>query len=448
MDMEKQAEIIAVPFPYQGHTSPMLQFCRLLMDAGACPNVTLVLTHDVAKSIHRSSLAQIIHTLELISDGNDGGGVPAAPPTFEEYREHVQAAVSEGVAAVIKKRKRAKLLVFDSMMPWLAEIGRARGLRAAALFTQSASVCSIYYHMLQGRRVGERGDSDSAGAVVSLPALPVPMELPSFSLFGEIAGEVEEFTLKQARNMGNADCLLFNTFDALEKEAVKWLSEKWAIKTIGPLVPRPDNKIDLYKSDHDQDCMKWLDAREPSSVVYASFGTVVVWSEQQMQEIAMGLAQSNKYFIWAVRDSEQSKIPKNFKPNTAQRGLILKWCPQVKVLSHKAVACFLTHCGWNSTLEALSLGVPVVAMPQMVDQPTNAKFIDDVWRVGIRVRVNERGIVTRQEVNDRILEVMEGVRADEIKRNAVKWKGLAGEALMEGGSSYVNIKNFISQLAM
>ncbi|CAH9083329.1 unnamed protein product [Cuscuta epithymum] len=434
MDMETPADIIAVPFPYQGHTNPMLQFCRLLTAAGGRPNVTLVLTHDVAKSIHQSSLSQIIHTLELISDGNGGG----AQPTFEEYRARVQAAVSEGVAAVIEKRKRAKLLVYDSMMPWLAEIGRARGLRVAALFTQSASVCSIYHHMLQGRRVGER--------VVSLPALPAPMELPSFSLFGEIADEVEEFTLKQARNMGKADCLLFNTFHALEKEAVKWLSERWAIKTIGPLVPRSENNIDLFKSD--QDCMKWLDAREPSSVVYTSFGTVVVWSEHQMQEIAMGLAQSNKYFIWAVRDSEQSKLPKNFKPNTAQRGLILKWCPQVEVLSHKAVACFLTHCGWNSTLEALSLGVPVVAMPQMVDQPTNAKFIDDVWQVGVRVKVNEHDIVTRHEVNDRILEVMEGARADEIRRNAIKWKGLAGEALMVGGSSDVNIKNFISQLAM
>ncbi|XXG44864.1 hypothetical protein AAC387_Pa02g0103 [Persea americana] len=155
----------------------------------------------------------------------------------------------------------------------------------------------------------------------------------------------------------------------------------------------------------------------------------------------------NYYFLWVVRASEEDKLPNKFKEETQDKGLIVKWCPQLEVLAHHAIRCFVTHCGWNSTLEALRLGVPLVGVPQWTDQPTNAKYVEGVWRVGLRPRVDEKGIVGRIEKEHCIREVMEGERGRDIKRNACKWKELTKEALSPGGSSYNNIEEFVTEIS-
>jgi UDP:flavonoid glycosyltransferase YjiC (YdhE family) len=153
---------------------------------------------------------------------------------------------------------------------------------------------------------------------------------------------------------------------------------KWPIKPIGPTIPSmfldkrlgddKDYGLNLFKPNSDV-CMKWLDSKEPGSVVYVSFGSLAAVGEEQMAELAWGLKRTNRCFLWIVRESEESKLPRDFVKETSNIGLIIKWCPQLQVLAHKSVGCFMTHCGWNSTLEALSLGVPMVAMPQWTDQP-------------------------------------------------------------------------------
>ncbi|XP_031107985.1 UDP glycosyltransferase 9-like [Ipomoea triloba] len=154
MDME-MPDVIAVPYPFQGHINPMLQFCSSLSARGV--RVTLVLTHGVAKSMPQSTLSQPFHTVECISDGTD---IATSPRNLEE-NSRFPGAVFEGVAAIIQNQKKAsggaatKVLVHDAMMPWLLEVGRAGGLRVASLFTQPASLCAIYYHMLRGHVVQE-----------------------------------------------------------------------------------------------------------------------------------------------------------------------------------------------------------------------------------------------------------------------------------------------------
>ena len=234
------------------------------------------------------------------------------------------------------------------------------------------------------------------------------------------------------------------------------MASKWPIKTIGPSIPSmyldkrlEDDKeygLNLFKPNMDA-CLKWLDTKEIGSVVYTSFGSLATLGEEQMEELTWGLKNTNCYFLWVVRESEEKKLSINFLRETAEKGLIVSWCPQLEVLAHKAIGCFMSHCGWNSTLEALSLGVPMVAMPQCADQTTNAKFIVDVWKVGVRIEVNERGIVTKEEIELCIRGVMEGEGGKEMKRNSVKWKRLAKEAMDEGGSSDKNIEEFVASLA-
>ncbi|PRQ22250.1 putative UDP-glucuronosyl/UDP-glucosyltransferase [Rosa chinensis] len=203
------------------------------------------------------------------------------------------------------------------------------------------------------------------------------------------------------------------------------MSKLWPLKTIGPTIPSMylDNRlkedkdygVSLFKQNNDA-CMKWLNERPKVSVVYVSFGSGAELGAEQMEELAWGLRSSKSNFLWVVTESEAGKIPKGF------------------VLAHEAVGCFITHCGWNSTLEALGLGVPILAMPQWTDQGTNAKYIVDVWKIGLKALADEKGIVRKDVVVHCIIEIIEGATGKERRRNAMKWKQVARKAMDEGGS--------------
>ncbi|KAF3456676.1 hypothetical protein FNV43_RR01330 [Rhamnella rubrinervis] len=126
--------------------------------------------------------------------------------------------------------------------------------------------------------------------------------------------------------------------------------------------------------------------------------------------------------------------------------MIVPWCSQVEVLSNPSLGCFVTHCGWNSTLESLVCGVPMVGFPQWSDQGTNAKLVEDFWKTGLRVKTNKDGIVERDEFR-RCLEMVmgDGEKGEEMRLNAEKWKDLSREAANEGGSSDKNLKDFVDE---
>ncbi|XP_043698656.1 UDP-glycosyltransferase 74E2-like [Telopea speciosissima] len=320
-----------------------------------------------------------------------------------------------------------------------------------SFFTQSFAVCSIYYYLKRGLLTVPV----VARAVISVAGLP-PLtisDLPSLvSIYGSYPAVLTLVT-SQFSNIDKADCLLFNSFDKLEQEVVNWMAKLWPVTMIGPTIEldkriegEEDYGLNLFNPSVDA-CMKWLNMRGIGSVVYVSFGSVADLGDEQMKELAWCLKESNNHFLWVVRKTEEKKLPSNFMEETWEKGLVVTWCPQLEVLSHKAVGCFVTHCGWNSTLESLSLGVPMVGLPQWTDQPTNAKCIEDVWGIGLRAKVDEKGVVVREEIEACIREVMEGEKGKEIRENGIKWKELAKEAVAEGGSSDRNIEDFVASLA-
>ncbi|KAL2546971.1 UDP-glycosyltransferase 74B1 [Forsythia ovata] len=229
----------------------------------------------------------------------------------------------------------------------------------------------------------------------------------------------------------------------------------WPAKLIGPMVPSAylDNRIEedkgygasLWKPLSEQ-CSTWLKTKPNKSVIYISVGSMVQLTSKQMEEMAWALMCTNSYFLWVVRETERNKLPAGFIDSTKGKGLIVSWCNQLEMLAHQAIGCFVTHCGWNSTIEGLSLGVPMVGMPQWSDQMTDAKFIEDVWGVGVRAKEDEFGIVRREELLYCLKQVMEGERNEEIKMNARKWKELAKVAIDEGGSSDTCINEFVGKL--
>ncbi|KAL3031411.1 hypothetical protein AAZX31_02G028200 [Glycine max] len=173
---------------------------------------------------------------------------------------------------------------------------------------------------------------------------------------------------------------------------------------------------------------------------------MVSLTAEQVEEVAWGLKESGVSFLWVLRESEHGKLPLGYRELVKDKGLIVTWCNQLELLAHQATGCFVTHCGWNSTLESLSLGVPVVCLPQWADQLPDAKFLDEIWDVGVWPKEDEKGIVRKQEFVKSLKVVMEGERSREIRRNAHKWKKLAREAVAEGGSSDNHINQFVNHL--
>lgn len=345
-------------------------------------------------------------------------------------------------------------VVYDSCTPWILDVCRKHpGVAAASFFTQCSTVNAIYIHFLRGEFKEFQDD-------VVLPAMPLlkGSDLPGFLYDNNLCRPLFELTCSQFVNVDHVDFFLVNSFDELEPEVLEWMKNQWPVKNIGPMIPSmyidkqlPGDKdygISLLNAQVNE-CLDWLDSKPPGSVIYVSFGSLAVLKDDQMIEVAAGLKQTGLNFLWVVREKETKKLPSNYIEEIGERGLIVNWSPQLQVLAHKSIGCFITHCGWNSTLEALSLGVALIGMPAYSDQPTNAKFIEDVWKVGTRVKADKDGFVTKEEIVRCVGEVMEETseKGKDIRKNALRLMEFAKEALAEGGNSDKNIDEFVAKIA-
>ncbi|GER44240.1 UDP-Glycosyltransferase superfamily protein [Striga asiatica] len=448
------AHILAIPFPLQGHINPMLQFCNRLSSKGV--RVTFVTTVSVSKTLQTKpgeyrNVETVPDSTAVEAEGLD---------VYEIYIRNFRAAISSGLPDIIDKYRDSgfpvNAIVYDSVIPWVLDVAHEKGVKGAVLLTQSCTVFAVFHHVHEGNLVIS---PDGGSGDVSLPGMPVMgvRDLPSLAYDKDSYPTLARLVVEQFSTFGKADWRLFNTFDKLENEILKWMATIYPIHTIGPTVPSMyadkrvqgnyDYGLSLFKPKTES-WSEWIDKKEAQSIIYVSFGSLADLSETQMEEIARGLILTKCSFIWVVRETEQHKLPQDIisSPELSENCLIVNWCSQLEILSHPSVGCFVTHGGWNSTLEALTLGVPMVVVPQWTDQTTNAKFVRDVWRVGVCCVKNGDGIVSREQVRDCVNEVMKGERGIEIRGNVRKWKDLAVEAVSEGGSSDKNIGEIVMGL--
>lgn len=447
--------VLMIPYPSQGHINPMLQFSKRLSSKGV--RVTMVTTIFISKSMHlqSSSLLGPVQ-LDFISDGYDQGGFAQAD-SISTYLSRMQEVGSNSLRELIQKHNSSDhpidCVVYDSFLVWVLDVAKEFGLLGAAFFTQMCAVNYIYYYVYHGLL-----KVPISSLPISIPGLPLLdlNDTPAFVYDPGFYPAYFHLVMNQFSNIHKADIVLVNSFYHLEDQVVDSMSKVCPLLTIGPTVPSfhldkavpndTDNVLNLFQLD--SSAISWLQEKPAGSVIYVSFGSMVCLSSQEMEEIAWGLMGTGFNFLWVIPDLQKKNLPKELgkEIDACGRGLIVNWITQLEVLSNKGVGCFFTHCGWNSTIEALCLGVPMVALPQWTDQPTNAKFVEDVWKVGIRVRVKENGIVTREEIENSIRVVMEKDLGREMRINAKKWKKLAIEAVSQGGTTDNNINEFINNL--
>ncbi|TKY66289.1 UDP-glycosyltransferase 72B1 [Spatholobus suberectus] len=202
----------------------------------------------------------------------------------------------------------------------------------------------------------------------------------------------------------------------------------------------------------------------PNSILYVSFGSGGTLSQNQLNELALGLELSGQKFLWVVRAPSESAnsaylnshsddplrfLPYGFidRSRTKEQGLVVpSWAPQVQVLGHNATGGFLTHCGWNSTLESIMNGVPLIAWPLFAEQGMNAVTLADGLKVALRPKANENGLVGREGVAKVIRRLIECEEGREIGRRMQKLKNDAAQTLQEEGSSTKTLIQFAVNL--
>nr|BAG80538.1 UDP-glucose:glucosyltransferase [Lycium barbarum] len=453
-----KAHCLILPYPLQGHINPMLQFSKRLQSKGV--KITIAPTKSFLKTMQELPTSV---SIEAISDGYDDGGIDQAE-SFLAYITRFKEVGSDTLTQLIQKLTNCECPVncigYDPFLPWAVEVAKNFGLVSAAFFTQNCTVDNIYYHVHKGVIKLPPTEVDEQILIPGLSSTTVESsDVPSFESSPQ-SDKLVELLVNQFSNLEKVDWVLINSFYKLEKEVIDWMAKLYPIKTIGPTIPSmyldrrlPNDKeygLSLFKPMANE-CLNWLNNQPISSVVYVSFGSMAKVEAEQLEEVAWGLKNSNKNFLWVVRSTEEPKLPKNLLEELKStcennKGLVVSWCPQLQVLEHNSIGCFLTHCGWNSTLEAISLGVPMVTMPQWSDQPTNAKLVQDVWQMGVRAKQDEKGIVRRDIIEECIKLVMEEEKGKVIMENVKKWKELARNAMDEGGSSDKNIEEFVSKL--
>jgi len=255
-----------------------------------------------------------------------------------------------------------------------------------------------------------------------------------------------------------ADWVVANSFQGLEGHVVEALWEKMRVYCVGPLLPSayldlsdPRDSVVGTSYRVEMDCTQWLDDKAPKSVIYVSFGSLLPMSITQIEEIAMGLKESDYKFIWVLRRPSNecaevsSMLPYGFLNETKQRGLVVPWCSQLKVLSHPSIGGFFSHCGWNSTLESIAFGLPMLGFPLGIEQFANCKLIADEWKIGLRLRSGDDtdGVIGRNEIAENVRRLMEG---EEMRRAAERLRDVVKMEVRKGGTSDSNLERVVDEL--
>ncbi|KAL3628455.1 hypothetical protein CASFOL_027501 [Castilleja foliolosa] len=272
-------------------------------------------------------------------------------------------------------------------------------------------------------------------------------DLMSYLKEDESEDAVYKMVSQAFEEVKKADIILHNTVEDLESEAQSSLNKYRPHYAVGPINFSNTASKSFWS---ESDCTKWLESKPNGSILYVSFGSCVHTNKQIIEEMAYGLLLSEVNFIWVVRDGivesgDANVLPVGFENEIKNKGLIVSWCDQIKVLSNRAVGGFLTHNGWNSTVESMWCGVPMICYPVAYDQHTNRKSVVDDWKIGINLCDGE--FVNRFEVAERIKSFMsEGSVSKSFKMEADRVKEAMQKALESDGSSGRNFDRFVKDL--
>ncbi|GAB4831413.1 hypothetical protein Ancab_005424 [Ancistrocladus abbreviatus] len=286
-----------------------------------------------------------------------------------------------------------------------------------------------------------------------IPELP-PLKVKDLPRVGKSnPNAYYDFGLRLYRGIKASHGLIINSFEELEGSVLIKLHQEFGIPIfpIGPFHKLvPPSSCNLWTLD--KSCISWLNTQAPKSVLYVSFGSMAVISETEFLEVAWGLANSEQPFLWVIRPGlvrgmeGLHPLQGGLLEMITKKGHIVDWAPQQEVLAHPAIGGFWTHSGWNSTLESICEGVPMICLSIFADQAINARFASDVWKVGILLE-NSNGL-EREEAKRAVRRLMEEKEGADIRERTAYLKNKAILCLKEGGSSYKFLEDLASLILL
>jgi len=247
--------------------------------------------------------------------------------------------------------------------------------------------------------------------------------------------------------------------DLLETEAKNRNMLLWAL---GPFNPVDIKRSSLPKKDGGpvDRCLKWLDKQASNTVIFVSFGTTISFSREQVLEIATGLEKSDRKFMWVLRDADiggefsdddrRLELPEGYECRVKDRGLVVReWARQLEILAHPSIGGFMSHCGWNSCMESISMGVPMAAWPVHSDQPNNAVLVTKILKVGFLVKEWSRReeVVPAAAVEKAVMRLMGSTEGQEMRKRAVAIGRRVRKSARDAGDSRVELESFIAHIA-
>lgn len=334
-------------------------------------------------------------------------------------------------------------------------------------FTSGAGCLASFLYLPTLHKNTDKSFQDMGNTLVEIPGLP---PIPAKDLAKPMLDrndEVYQHFLYMATQLPTSSGIIINTFDQLEPRAIQALTRGLCVPDgstapiycIGPLISSGEGRHGRDEAAHE--CLTWLDSQPKQSVVFLCFGSLGLFSKNQLHEIAVGLEKSGQRFLWVVRNPPvsddqnvditkltdpdlNSLLPDGFLGRTRERGMIVKsWAPQKAVLSHQSVGGFVSHCGWNSVLEAICSGVPLLAWPLYAEQRLNRVLLVEEMKIALPMVESENGFVSSVEVEKRVRELMECKEGEFVRERVEAMKAAAKEAMSLHGSSCVALSKLI-----
>lgn len=416
---DPKLKVLMLPWLAHGHVSPYLELSKRLINKHFfiyfC-STPIILTSIKEKINEKQSKSIQLVELHLTPS-------PELPPdhhTTKNIPNHLIPKLREALNSsapsfdLILELLKPDLVVYDIFQPWAATLSSSRGIPAVQLLTSGAAIVSFALHKMTGQEK-------------EFPFKKLtPRYFQNYAFRGGKRPPEKQNKFRSELTEGmkkSSEIVLIKTFEELEGGYFDYLGELLEKKVVpvGPLVESPS------ETGGKGEMMTWLDKKEEGSVVFVSFGSECFLTKEEIEEVALGLELSNVNFLWVIRFpvDEETKaddvLPKGFLERVGGRGMIWQsWAPQINILAHPSIGGFITHCGWSSIMESMGMGVPILALPLHMDQPFNARLVEDVG-VGVEIwRDENNGAMKGEEIAKTIRHVMiekdgEGVR-DEAKK--------------------------------